>query len=147
MSLKFGKLGSAHETAHRRLLIHLACLCLSAQVFAAPIPIPGEMPVPVERVRPGNTNVLPMTGTWRFRLERGPSPAVKGELPADAAVPDFAAPSASDVSWTNILVPANWEIEGFSPMTLQERPVTSHDIGLYRRLKNRPASVAGHTVL
>ena len=131
----------------RHLLIPLACLCLPAAVLAAPVPVPGEAPVPVDRLRLGNTNVLPMTGTWRFSLEHGISPAVKGELPADAAVPDFASPDASDAGWTNILVPANWEIEGFSPLTFQERPATSHDIGLYRRWVNVPASFASQTVL
>ena len=62
-----------------------------------------------------------MTGTWRFKLDHGISPAVKGELPADAPVPDFAAPDASDADWKNIPVPANWEIEGFSIPTYQER--------------------------
>ena len=139
--------GTRRETARLHLLLPLACLCLAASVFAAPVPVPGEMPVPVDRLRPGNTNVVPMTGTWRFRLERGPSPAVKGQLPADAAVPEFATPEGSDAGCTNILVPANWEIEGFSMMTFQERPATSHDIGLYRRTMEIPASFAGKTVL
>jgi beta-galactosidase len=115
--------------------------------FAAPVPVAGDTPVPVDRLRLGNANVFPMTGTWRFRLEHGASPAVKGELPADTPVPDFATPDASDASWTNILVPANWEIEGFSIPTYQERPVTSHDIGLYRRWVDIPANFAGQTVL
>jgi beta-galactosidase len=139
------------QTLLRRLLIPLACLCLPASVLAAPVPVPGEAPVPVDRLRLGNTNVLPMTGTWRFKLDHGMSPAVKGELPADTAVPDFVAPDASDAAtngWTNILVPANWEIEGFSIPTYQERTRNqSTDIGLYRRLVDVPASFAGQTVL
>jgi beta-galactosidase/beta-glucuronidase len=136
------------ETARRYLpTLFIAALSLSASVLAVPVPVPGDAPVPVDRLRPGNTNVLPMTGTWRFRLERGVSPAVKGQLPADAPVPAFATPEASDAGWTNILVPANWEIEGFSPLTFQERPATSHDIGLYRRIVEVPASFAGKTVL
>ena len=131
----------------RRLLIPLACLCLWASLFAAPVPVPGDAPVPVDRLRLGNTNVLAMTGTWRFSLEHGISPAVRGELPADTPVPDFATSDASDASWTNILVPANWEIEGFSLLTFQERPATSHDIGLYRRMVEIPASFAGKAVL
>jgi beta-galactosidase/beta-glucuronidase len=108
------------------------------------------MPVPVDSVRLGNTNVVHMTGTWRFKLEHGTSPAVRGELPADTPMPDFAAPDATDAAsagWTNILVPANWEIEGFSMLTYQERPITSDDIGLYRRIVEIPASFAGQTVL
>jgi beta-galactosidase/beta-glucuronidase len=140
--------GSLREITRLHLLIPAACLCLSASVFAAvPVPIPGEMPVPVERVRMGNTNVIPMTGTWRFKLDHGISPAVRGELPADTAVPDFAAPDASTAGWSNILVPANWEIEGFSTLTYQERPMTSSDIGIYRRTVEIPAFFAGKTVL
>ena len=135
------------ESRLRHLLVPLACLCLSASVFAAPVPVPGDAPVPVDRLRPGNTAVFPMTGTWRFNLERGTSPAVRGELPAGTPVPAFATTNASDAGWTNILVPANWEIEGFSIPTYQERPVTSHDIGLYRRWITIPADFAGQTVL
>ena len=115
--------------------------------YDAPVPVPGYAPVPVDRLRLGNTNVLPMTGVWRFSLDHGTSPAVRGELPADAPVPDFATTSASDAGWTNILVPANWEIEGFSIPTYQERPVTSRDIGLYRRWVDIPAYFAGQTVV
>jgi len=136
------------RTMLRRLLIPLACLCLPASIFAAPVPIPGDAPVPVERVLLGNTNVLAMTGTWRFNLDHGTSPAVRGEIPADAAVPDFATTNGADTGWTNILVPANWEIEGFSTLTYQERTGRpSDDIGLYRRLMDIPANFAGRTVL
>jgi len=91
-----------------------------------------------------------MTGTWRFKLDKGTSPAVRGELPADTAIPDFVSPTATDSAadgWKNIPVPANWEVEGFSMFTYQERPITSHDIGLYRRLVTVPAGFAGKTVL
>ena len=136
------------QTALRRLLLPLACLCLSASVFAAPVPVPGAMPVPVDRLRLGNTNILAMTGTWRFNLDHGISPAVRGEMPADAAVPDFAKTDGSDAGWTNILVPANWEIEGFSMPTYQERTgKLSEDIGLYRRWVDVPANFAGQLVL
>ena len=146
-------------------LIRLVAFALSASIlagtmypwsaaFAAPVPVPGDAPVPVDRLRPGNPVVFPMTGTWRFKLEHGTSPAVKGVLPADA--PDhgymvpaaFAAPAASDADWKNILVPANWEIEGFSLLTFQERTgKLSDDIGLYRRWVDVPAWFAGQRVL
>ena len=126
----------------------LAAWAVSASVLAVPVPVPGDAPVPVDRLRPGNTNVLPMTGTWRFNLEHGISPAVEGKLPADAPVPDFATTNGSDAGWTNIPVPANWEIEGFSIPTYQERTRNpSTDIGLYRRWVDIPASFAGQTVL
>ena len=113
----------------------LSASLLAPTAFAAPVPVPGDVPVAVDRLRVGNPAVLAMTGTWRFKLDHGVSPAVKGELPADAAVPAFAAPDASDADWKNIPVPANWEIEGFSMLTYQERTGRpSTDIGLYRRL-------------
>jgi beta-galactosidase len=120
----------------------------SVSVLAAPVPVAGDAPVAVDRLRPGNPAVLPMTGTWRFKLDHGTSPAVKGELPADTPLPDFVAPDASDADWKNILVPANWEIEGFSIPTYQERTGNpSTDIGLYRRLVDVPASFANRRVL
>ncbi|MGD0410835.1 MAG: sugar-binding domain-containing protein [Verrucomicrobiota bacterium] len=136
-------------TMLRHLLIPItAALSVSASVFAAPVPVPGDAPVPVDHLRLGNPAVLPMTGIWRFKLEHGTSPAVRGELPADAAVPDFATTNASDASWTNIPVPANWEIEGFSILTYQLRGGDlSDDIGLYRRWVDVPAFFAGQRVL
>ncbi len=122
-------------------------LSASALGVMVPVPVAGDAPVAVDMLRPGNPAVLPLTGTWKFKLEQGVSPAVRGELPADTAVPDFAAPTASDADWKTIPVPAKWEIEGFSMMTYQERPATSKDIGLYRRAVDVPASFAGQTVL
>ena len=125
--------------------------CLPFTVFAVPVPVPRDAPMAVDRLRPGNPAVLPMTGPWRFELEHGASPAVNGQLPADTPVPDFATPNAydpSDAAWTNIPVPSNWEIEGFSMLTYQDRtPNPSDDIGLYRRLVDVPASFAGQRVL
>ena len=96
----------------QRLLIP-CILTFSSWAFAAPVPVNGRAPVPVDRLRVENPAVLPMTGTWRFKLDHGVSPAVKGELPRDAAIPDFATPAASDADWKDIPVPANWEVEGF----------------------------------
>jgi beta-galactosidase/beta-glucuronidase len=136
----------------RHILIPvIAALAVSASAFAAPVPVPGDAPVPVDRVRLGNTNVLRMTGNWRFKLDHGTSPAVSGVIPADAAIPDFAAPASPDAAadgWTNIPVPANWEMEGFSTLRYKDRlGKVSDDIGLYRRLVEIPASFAGKTVL
>jgi beta-galactosidase/beta-glucuronidase len=130
------------------LTITIVAWCVPASVFAAPVPVAGDAPVPVERLRSGNPAILPMTGTWRFKLDHGTSPAAKGELPADTPVPSFAAPDASDADWQNIPVPSNWEIEGFSQLTYQDRTSNpSDDIGLYRRLVDIPASFAGQRVL
>ena len=130
----------------RRFLIPFL-LALSSSAIAAPVPVAGRAPVPVDRLRAGNPAVFPMTGAWRFKLDHGISPAVKGELPPDAAVPDFATPAASDADWKDIPVPANWEVEGFSIPTYQERTGNqSDDIGLYRRWVQVPASFAGQRV-
>jgi beta-galactosidase len=133
------------------LIITIVASRIPASVFAAPVPVPRDAPMAVDRVRPGNPAVLSMTGAWCFRLEHGASPAVKGELPADTPVPDFAAPDATnstEAGWTNIPVPANWEVEGFSMLTYQDRTANpSDDIGLYRRMVDVPASFAGQRVL
>ena len=129
-------------------ILTIALAASSNSVIATPVPVAGDSPVPVDRLRPGNPAVLPMTGTWRFKLDHGISPAVEGKLPADAPVPDFAATDASDTDWKNIPVPANWEIEGFSTLTYQERSRNpSTDIGLYRRLVEIPASFTNQLVL
>src|SRR5271157_1176247 len=131
----------------RRFLIP-SLLALSFSAFAAAVPVPGRAPVRVDRLRIGNPAVLPMTGVWRFKLDHGVSPAVKGELPPGAAIPDFAMPAASDAGWKDIPVPANWEVEGFSIPTYQERDkIQSDDIGLYRRWVQVPASFAKQRVL
>jgi beta-galactosidase len=127
---------------------YLLVLTVSSWAFAASVPVAGNIPVPVDRLRAGNPAVLPMTGTWRFKLDHGVSPAVKGELPPGAPIPDFATPAASDTDWKDIPVPANWEVEGFSIPTYQERTGNqSEDIGLYRRWVQVPASFAGKRVL
>ena len=91
-----------------------------------------------------------MTGTWRFKLEHGISPAVRGELPADAAVARFrhARRRPTEPTGRTSPSPANWEVEGFSIPTYQERAGNqSDDIGLYRRWVEVPASFAGQRVL
>jgi beta-galactosidase/beta-glucuronidase len=127
----------------------VACSSLSAAIACgAPVPVSGDMPVAVDHLRPGNLAVLPMTGTWRFKLDHGVSPAVRGELPADSPIPDFVSADTATADWKNIPVPANWEIEGFSTLTYQERTGRlSTDIGLYRRTMDVPATFAGQKVL
>ena len=122
---------------------------MASPLLAAPVPLNGTAPVPLDRLRVNNPAVLPMTGAWRFKLEHGASPAVKGVLPApDAATATFAAAGLNDQDWKDIPVPANWEIEGFSMPTFQNRGNgASDDIGLYRRWVNVPADFANKTVL
>jgi beta-galactosidase len=126
-------------------LVFAAALALPAA--AAPVPLTGNTPVPLDRLRPGNPAVLSMTGTWRFKLEHGFSPATNGLLLAPAPA-DFAAPGLDDQAWKDIPVPANWEIEGFSIPTFQNRGRdASDDLGLYRRWLDVPAGFAGQQVL
>ncbi len=117
---------------------------------AAPVPLAGNAPVPVDQLRPGNPAVLSMTGTWRFKLEHGESPAKNGQLPAstNTAADRFAVADLNDQDWKDIPVPANWEIEGFSRPTFQNRgKEASDDIGLYRRWVEVPKSFSGKQVL
>jgi len=129
-------------------LVLAAALALTA--FSAPVPIGGNAFVPLDHQRPGNPAVLSMTGVWRFKLEHGASPATNGVLPpaTNAAADSFAAADLNDQDWKDIPVPANWEIEGFSRPTFQNRGNdASDDIGLYRRWLDVPARFARQTVL
>jgi beta-galactosidase len=120
---------------------------LASPAFSAPVPLNGNGPVALDRLRPGNPAVLSMTGTWRFKLEHGSSPAVKAILP-DSSDASFAATGLNEREWKNIPVPANWEIEGFSRPTFQNRGNdASDDIGLYRRWVIVPAGFSGRSVL
>jgi beta-galactosidase len=117
---------------------------------AAPVPLAAKNPVPVDQLRPGNPAALSMTGTWRFKLEHGGSPAVDGVLPSstNTVADGFASAGMNDKDWKDIPVPANWEIEGFSRPTFQERGTNvSDDIGLYRRWVDVPKSFSGKQVL
>jgi beta-galactosidase len=135
----------------RHILITLALAAtLTLRTFAAPVPLAGNAPVSLDKLRPGNPAVLPMTGTWRFKLEHGASPAVAGVLPpsTNAAADSFAFADTNDKDWKDIPVPANWEIEGFSRPTFQDRGNNAaDDIGLYRRWVDVPKKFAGQQVL
>ena len=132
------------------LLTLILALSVESPLLAVPVPLNGNTPVPLDRLRVNNPAVLPMTGVWRFKLEHGGSPAVNGVLPAstNAAADSFATVGLNDQEWKAIPVPANWEIEGFSIPTFQNRGNNvSDDIGLYRRWVDVPASFSGKTVL
>ncbi len=64
--------------------------------------------------------------------------------PPDLAVRDaFARPGYSDANWSNIPVPANWEMEGFSKPTYDG---PDDAVGLYRRVIDVPRSFTGQRV-
>ena len=112
------------------------------------MPVPGDAPVPVDRLRPGNPAVLPMTGTWRFKLEHGTSPAVKGELPADAARARLRRPRCLRRRLEEHPRPRQLGNRRLLHPHLPGTPrQLSDDIGLYRRWVDVPASFAGQRVL
>jgi hypothetical protein len=96
---------------------------LALRTVATPVPLNGDIPVPLDHLRPGNPAVLSMAGSWRFKLEHDASPAVNGQMPAptNEAVESFATTDLDEQEWKDIPVPANWEIEGFSRPTFQNR--------------------------
>jgi beta-galactosidase/beta-glucuronidase len=57
---------------------------------------------------------------------------------------DFAAPDFNDKSWSDIPVPSNWEVLGFSRPTYYD---ADSAVGLYRRSINIPESFAGQKIL
>ena len=91
-----------------------------------------------------------LNGTWKFRYS--PSPAARPV--------GFERPGFDDTSWSNITVPANWEVEGFGmpiysdsdyPFAFNEAdPHPPHDdnpVGSYRTTFTVPADWAGRRVL
>jgi beta-galactosidase len=66
----------------------MASLVFTAMASAAPVPISGVAPVPVDQLRVNNPAVLPMTGTWKFQIS-------KGKEHAGAFVPEFSSVTAS----------------------------------------------------
>jgi hypothetical protein len=99
------------------LLAAILAFALQSPLLAAPVPLNGTTPVPLDRLRVNNPAVLPLTGTWRFKLDHGTSPAVKGVLPesTNAAADSFATAGLNDQEWKDIPVPRRflW-VKGFS---------------------------------
>jgi beta-galactosidase len=131
-------------------VVFVLAIAMALSISAAPVPLTGSVPVALDKLRPGNPAVLSMNGTWRFKLEHGMSPAENGVLRESTNTADdsFAASGMGDADWKDIPVPANWEIEGFSRPTFQDRGTNaSDDIGLYRRWIDVPENFAGQQVL
>ena len=101
----------------------------------------------VTAVIPSETNhVISLNGTWRFYFERL-STYYSGSTPnisiVDSSQPFQQLNYVEGAGWTNIAVPGNWEMAGFSPATYYGPDTTS---GLYRNWIQVPASWQGRMV-
>ena len=74
------------------LICLFPALSVPASIFAAPVPVAGDAPVAVERLRPDNPAVLPMTGTWRFKLNTAPAPPSGVNFPPTLRCPTSSPP-------------------------------------------------------
>ena len=98
-------------------------------------------------VVPSETNhVISLDGTWRFYLERMTS-YYSGSVPNISLVNSTQSFQELNyveaAGWTNLNVPGNWEMAGFSPCTYYGPDTTS---GLYRDWFQVPASWEGRQV-
>jgi autotransporter-associated beta strand protein len=98
-------------------------------------------------VVPSETNhVISLNGTWRFYFERLSS-YYSGSVPNISIVNSSQAFQRPDyvegAGWTNLAVPGNWEMAGFSPCTYYVPDTTS---GLYRDWFQVPALWQGRQV-
>lgn len=108
------------------------------QVATAPV---------VTAVIPSDTNyVASLNGNWRFYFERLSS-YYTGSVPNISIIESdqqFQQLSyVEGAGWTNLVVPANWEMAGFSPATYYGPDNTS---GLYRDWFQVPASWQGRRI-
>src|SRR5437016_14674127 len=86
-------------------------------------------------------HVLPLDGTWRFRLEQGTTPAT---APTSRPVePFFNEDFHEGADWHDLAVPGNWESAGFSPATYDQPDAA---VGQYRLRFDVPADWEGRGV-
>jgi autotransporter-associated beta strand protein len=91
-------------------------------------------------------HVLSLNGPWRFYFERlatyytGSTPNI---AIVDSSEPFQRLDYVEGAGWTNLAVPGNWEMAGFSPATYYVPDTTS---GLYRKWFEVPASWQGRQV-
>jgi autotransporter-associated beta strand protein len=98
-------------------------------------------------VVPSETNhVISLNGPWRFYFERLAS-YWSGSVPnisiVDSSQPFQQLNYIEGTGWTNLGVPGNWEMAGFSPCTYYGPDTTS---GLYRYWFQIPASLQGRQI-
>ena len=101
----------------------------------------------VTAVVPSETNhVTSLDGNWRFYFERLTN-YYTGSVPniaiVDSSEPFQRLDYVEGAGWTNLAVPGNWEMAGFSPATYFGPDTTS---GLYRKWFQVPASWQGRRV-
>jgi len=95
--------------------------------------------------------VVPLDGTWRFKLEQAPAPprflgVSERPIPIDyPATPEpfYRTDYREDTNWHELSVPGNWEIAGFSPATYNQPDNAS---GLYRLRFEVPVRWKGRLV-
>jgi beta-galactosidase len=143
----------------QRVLLTLSAILLlnfASNAYAILVPLVTDGPIAVEKLRPNNPAVLPMTGTWKFQIAKGREHGDQfvpelGDVTASGADNDHEATSVKFAqldfdaqSFSSIPVPANWEIEGYSKPTYDQ---PDDAVGLYRREMTIPARFAGKQVL
>jgi beta-galactosidase len=96
---------------------------VGAQAFCAvPVPLAGEGPVLVQKVRVNNPAVVPMTGVWKFSLTRGqmiggvfvpPTACASAEKPNRNSPADRAIDGATSTSWKakDLSMPQSWQVD------------------------------------
>jgi beta-galactosidase/beta-glucuronidase len=116
-------------------------------VFACVIALSaGAIPIPTDKV-----HAISLDGTWRFKLEQSKDQRGKGEgwqnvVPVDypkEIEPFYKTDYSEDAKWSDIKVPGNWEMAGFSPATYNEADNSS---GFYRLQFDVPKAWEGQLV-
>ncbi len=92
----------------------------------------SAIPIPTDK-----DHTISLDGTWRFKLEQSKDQRPKGEgwqnvVPVDYPKdfePFYKTDYTEDSKWSDLKVPGNWEMAGFSPATYNEADNSS---GFYR---------------
>src|SRR5690348_5860468 len=106
----------------------------------------SAIPIPTDK----DHNVS-LDGTWRFKLEQSKDQRPKGEgwqnvVPIDYPKefePFYKTDYTEDSKWSDLKVPGNWEMAGFSPATYNEADNAS---GFYRVQFEVPKAWEGQLV-
>lgn len=122
-------------------------LAAAAVLFLAVAFSPSRASTPI----PDKSCAISLNGAWRFKLEQAPTPPrylglERGPIPIaypKSVEPFYQMDYREDSAWSDILVPGNWEMAGFSPATYDQPDNAS---GLYRLMFEVPRSWQGQLV-